>query len=313
MKLGIFTPVFSGINFEEMLKIVKELNIKYLEMAAGGYPGNIHCDPEKLLSSERSLEKWEGLLDHYKIEIGAISAHGNPLHPNKRKSSHFRKHWRNAVLLAEKLGVRTVVGFSGCPGDSLKSKFPNWVTCSWPEDYQEILKWQWENEVIPYWKEEVGFAKKHGIKRIAIEMHPGFVVYNPETLFKLRHEVGDIIGVNFDPSHLFWQQVDILRALRSFVDCDCLYHFHAKDISFNQEKCSLNGVLETKPARDIKNRSWNFKTVGYGHKKSFWKKIIKELQIAKYQGMVSIEHEDRSFSALDGLKRAVDVLKEACE
>ena len=64
-------------------------------------------------------------------------------------------------------------------------KYPNWVTCPWPPEYLELLDWQWEKKVTPFWKKHGKFAKDHGVK-VAIEMHPGFVVYSPETMLQLR-------------------------------------------------------------------------------------------------------------------------------
>ena len=94
----------------------------------------------------------------------------------------------NAVLLAEKMGVDTVIGFSGCPGDQENAKYPNWVTCPWPDDFLSILDWQWNQKLIPYWKETAAFAVAHNVPHIAFEMHPGFCVYNPKTCLRLWTE-----------------------------------------------------------------------------------------------------------------------------
>lgn len=104
--------------------------------------------------------------------------------------------------------------FSGCPGDCETSEHPNWVVCPWPDDFSEIVKWQWKEKLIPYWKEKVAFAKEHGVHKFALEMHPGFCVYNPETALRLREAVGPEIGVNFDPSHLIWRGIDPAYAIR---------------------------------------------------------------------------------------------------
>ena len=127
----------------------------------------------------------------------------------------FHDDFVNTVLLAEKLGIDRVLTFSGCPGGSPEDKTPNWVTCPWPDDFSHIVEYQWNEVLVPYWKKMTAFAAEHGIKKIAFEMHPGFCVYNPETLMKLRNLVGsDLIGANFDPSHLFWQGIDPVYAIR---------------------------------------------------------------------------------------------------
>ena len=68
------------------------------------------------------------------------------------------------VELAEKLEVPVVNTFSGCPGDHEDAKYPNWPVAPWPNDFQEILKWQWENKVIPYWTGVGKFAADRNVK-----------------------------------------------------------------------------------------------------------------------------------------------------
>ena len=201
-----------------------------------------------------------------------------------------------------------MIGFSGCPGDCENSQYPNWVTCPWPDDFGKILDWQWKEKVIPYWQEMADFAKKHNIKKIAFEMHPGFVVYNPETCLKLREAVGDIIGANFDPSHLFWQGINPVSAIKAMQGA--IYHFHAKDTLIDERNCQVNGVLDNKGYGDILNRSWVFRTVGYGHGKEVWNDIISMLKAVGYDGAISIEHEDGLMSPKEGLEKAVAFLKE---
>jgi len=164
--------------------------------------------------------------------------------------------------------VPVVVDFSGCPGDSARSKWPNWVTCPWPPDYLEILKWQWDKVVAPYWTRQAQFAANHGVK-IAIEMHPGFVVYSPETMLKLRSIAGPSIGCNYDPSHMFWQGIDPIAAIR--VLGDCILHVHAKDTQIYERNLPLTGVLDTKSYTDERHRAWIFRTCGYGHDAGWWR------------------------------------------
>ena len=84
--------------------------------------------------------------------------------------------------------------------------------------------------LIPYWKKTAEFARNHGVTKIAFEMHPGFCVYNPETILRIREAVGETIGANFDPSHLIWQGIDPVAAIRALEGA--IYHFHAKDMWF---------------------------------------------------------------------------------
>jgi sugar phosphate isomerase/epimerase len=212
---------------------------------------------------------------------------------------------RQTILLAEKLGVPVVVDFSGCPGDSPNAKWPNWVTCPWPPDYLEILKWQWDEVVTPYWIEQGKFATDHGVK-VAIEMHPGFVVYSPETMLKLRAIAGPSIGCNYDPSHMFWQGIDPIAAIR--VLGDCIYHVHAKDTQIFDCNLPMSGVLDTKSYTDERNRAWIFRTCGYGHGESWWRDFVSTLRMYGYDYTLSIEHEDSLLSPEEGLSKAAAFL-----
>lgn len=218
--------------------------------------------------------------------------------------------WRKTVLLAEKLEIPVVNGFSGCPGDYNEAKNPNWVTCSWPPEFTEVLNWQWNEVVIPYWKEEAKFARSRGIQ-VAFEMHPGFVVYNPETLLKLREHAGDNIGANFDPSHLVWQGIDPITAIKKLGRENAIFHFHAKDTYLDKENIKVNGVLDTKHYSEILDRSWTFRLVGYGHEEKIWKDMISTLRAVGYDYVISIEHEDMLASTDEGLKKAISLLKGA--
>ena len=308
MKLGVFIVVFGGKTLDEALDKVKELGLDAVEIGTGNYPGDAFCKVDELLENEDKLKEFKKAIEKRGLEISALSCHGNPLHPDKNIAEAHRQVQRKTILLAEKLGVGRIITFSGCPGDSENAKYPNWVTCPWPPDFSEILKWQWEKVVIPYWKEEVEFARKHNVKEICLEMHPGFVVYNPETLLKLREAVGEEIGANFDPSHLFWQGIDPIAAIRKLKGA--IYHVHAKDTKINPYTSSVNGVLDTKTYLDEENRSWIFRTVGYGHGYQFWKDFVSTLRMVGYDGALSIEHEDSLMSTNEGLTKAVKFVKE---
>lgn len=238
----------------------------------------------------------------------ALSCHGNPVHPNAAKAEEHHEDMCNTVRLAEKLGVDTITCFSGCPGDCEYSKYPNWVTCAWPDDNLEILKYQWEKVLIPYWRNFVQIAKEYGVNKIALELHPGFCVYNVDTLKRLRDAAGPEIGVNFDPSHLLWQGMDPVAVIRTFEGM--IYHVHAKDVRIDKYNKAINGVLDTKHYNDEAHRSWIFRTVGYGNDARYWKDIFSELRKIGYDGTISIEHEDSLMNRLEGLQHAVDMVRE---
>lgn len=309
MELAVMSPVLNQMGLEKALRYLSSLGVDSVELGVGGYPGKVLCDAKDFLDNPEKINNLQNLLKEINLKICALAAHGNYIHPNKEIASQFEEDLDNAILLAEKMGIDTIIGFSGCPGDCPDSKYPNWVTCPWPQDFLKILEWQWNEVLIPFWKNKVEFAKQHGIKKIALEMHPGFMVYNPETLLKLRAAVGDIIGANFDPSHLFWQGIKPAEAIKKLGKENAIYHFHAKDTKIDVNT-QVNGVLDTKSYGDTLNRSWVFRTVGYGHSKSEWNDMISALKMVGYNGAISIEHEDGLMSPKEGLEKAIAFLKE---
>jgi len=307
MKLGVLTVLLSQKPFEEALDYLAECGVEAVEIGCGGYPGNAHCNPDVLLADPAKIKAFQNAVAKRNMIISALSVHGNPVHPNKEIAAKFHSDFEKTVLLAERLGIDTVITFSGCPGGSPRDKTPNWITCPWPEDYLNALEYQWKKVLIPYWKKTAKFCKEHGVTKIAFEMHPGFCVYNPETLLKLRDAVGEIIGANLDPSHLFWQGIDVVAAIRALKGA--IYHFHAKDTKIDALNTAVNGVLDTKHYGDEINRSWIFRTVGYGHDEAVWKDIVSALRLVGYDYVMSIEHEDSLMSADEGLKKAIAFLK----
>ena len=307
MKIGVFTVAFSSMPLEDTLDYVAGVGVEAVEIGTGNYPGNSHCDMDKLLGSEAERKNFLKAVESRGLAISALSCHGNPLHPDKQVAQENHAAHRKTVELAQKLGIERVVNFSGCPGDSPDAKSPNWVTCPWPPDFSETLDWQWNEVAIPYWKEEAKFAKDHRVK-ICFEMHPGFVVYNPETLLKLRDACGDALGANFDPSHLFWQGIDPIYAIRELGEA--IYHVHAKDCRIDPINTATNGVLDTKPYGEESDRSWIFRTIGYGHGYQVWKDIVSNLRLIGYDWVLSIEHEDSLMSQNEGFEKAVAFLKE---
>lgn len=304
MRVGVFTPLLSKLPLEAVLKKLAALHINTVELPTGNYVGDAHCKLA-MLENPAALSDFKKILADHGFSISALSCHGNPLHPDKAHAARDREVSRKTILLAEKLGVPVMIDFSGCPGDSPHATAPNWVTCPWPPDYLKVLEWQWNEVVAPYWIEQARFAGDHGVK-IAIEMHPGFVVYNPETMLKLRSIAGPAIGCNFDPSHLFWQNIDPAAAVR--VLQDSIFHVHAKDTQIFPGNLPRTGVLDTKPYTNERERSWMFRTCGYGHGAEFWSELISTLRMFGYDYVLSIEHEDSLLSPEEGLTKAASFL-----
>jgi len=309
MKLGVLTNLFGKMSLEEALTKFEALGIEAAEIGCGGYPGKAHCNPKILLNDQKALDEFKATLARHHIELSNLSAHGNPVHPDKKIAKAFHDDFIDAVLLAEKLGVDTVVTFSGCPGGSPEDKTPNWATCAWPDDFLSVLDYQWNEVLIPYWKKTAEFAKNHGVTKIAFEMHPGFCVYNPETMLRIREAVGETLGANFDPSHLIWQGIDPVAAIKALEGA--IYHFHAKDTKLDKYNVAKFGVLDTKHYSDEAHRSWIFRSVGYGNGLDYWRDIISALRLVGYDKVMSIEHEDSLMTPEEGLRHAVEFLKQS--
>lgn len=307
MKLGFFTALFGDKSLDEVLDIIRPLELDTVEFGCGNYPGAPHLNVKDLLDSKPKREKFLGKLKDEGLEISALSCHGNSIHPDKSFAKKNEQALDNTIKLAEKLGVKVVNDFAGCPGSDPKATKPCWVTCPWPPDYLDILEWQWDKVVIPFWSKKAKFAKDHGVK-IAFEAHPGFVVYNTETILKIRKACGNNLGANFDPSHFFWQGMEPVEMVRE-LGSKAIFHVHAKDTKVYEQNARINGVLDTKHYGDEMNRSWLFRSCGYGHGYDWWNDFVSTLRMVGYDGPMSIEHEDSLMSNIEGLTKAVEFLK----
>jgi sugar phosphate isomerase/epimerase len=312
LPIGVFNPPFRKLSLDEMLDKYVSLGIEAAEMGAPGYTGTPQCPAPDLIADPAKARAWKKKFDDRGIPIMAITCHANPLYPDTVKGPKFVQQFRDAIQLAGMLEIPTVVGFSGCPAGSPTDTVPTWVTYNWPPEHGAALKWQWEERVIPYWKETAQFARQHGVKRIALEMHPNMVVYNARTLLRLRDAVGDEIGANCDMSHMFWQQCDPIELIRFLAKEGALYHAHMKDTAFFPENVDRYGVLNFGITTD-KQASECFRAVGYGHGVSEWKDILAAYMEVGFDGMISIENEDSLLSGEEGVKRALTVLKYARE
>lgn len=309
MKIGLFTVLFADKSLEETLAYVKSVGVDMVEIGTGNYPGNPHCPVDSIIECDDAAAQYKATITGAGLEISALSCHGNPLHPDEGIACAHHEAWRRTLRIAEKLGVPRVIVFSGCPGGPSGGKEPIWVTAPWPDDFAKTLEWQWSEKIIPYWTEEAKVAANHGVTEIAFEMHPNFSVYNPETLLKLRAAAGPAIGANFDPSHLFWQGIDPLAAVRALKGC--IWHVHAKDTKIDPYNTMVNGCLDTKSYTDEINRSWIFRTVGYGNSLEWWKAFVSNLRMVGYDLVLSIEHEDSLMSPREGFEKAVALLRQA--
>jgi sugar phosphate isomerase/epimerase len=308
MKLGFVTDALGYMPFEEMLDTCANLGIEALELGCANWSKAPHVDLDGLLESAVKREKFLNAIKSRGLEIAALNCSGNQLDPTEVGKAH-KVGVEKTFQLAELLGVKKIVMMSGCPAGGPNDTIPNWLTHTFFPSHDKILEWQWNEVAFPYWEKTVRIAKEYGIEKIAIENLGNNLVYNPETLFKLRNQVGEMVGMNLDPSHLFWMGGDPIAAARTLRSA--IYHVHAKDVRIERGINDVNGLLDYKPMDRFADRSWNYVAVGYGHDLAYWKEFFTVVRMAGYDGPVCLEMEDLTMDPLTGVAKSVQVLKDA--
>ena len=308
MRIGVFTALWGNLSFEEALDKAVSYGVTAVEIGVGGYPGSPHCPVDDLLESEARRDEWMEAITSRGLIVSALSFHNNPLHPDPEIAGEADEVLRKGVKLASLLGVPVVNTFSGLPAGTPDDTMPNWITCAWPPHFLEMLDYQWNEVAIPYWEQTYSYIEDHGV-RVAFEMHPGMLVYNVDTLLRLREAVGPLLGCNFDPSHLWWNGVNPVAAIRALGDA--IFHVHGKDVYVDPFNTAVNGCNDHRPYGEIPKRSWTFRTIGYGHGVEVWRDIVSTLRLIGYDYVISIEHEDALMNPDEGLSKAIANLKEA--
>jgi sugar phosphate isomerase/epimerase len=307
MRIGVFSVIFQQLPFEQALDKILSYGATAVEIGTGGLPGLHHCNLDELLASAEKRTIYMKAIESSGMIISAFSCHWDPISPDKKVAAASDEVFRKTVKLAQMSGVPAVNVLSGLPAGSKVDTMPNWVTCPWPLHFLEILDYQWNKVGIPYWRGAAKFAEDHNVK-IGVEMHPGMLVYNVETMLRMREACGPAMGCNFDPSHLFWNGVDPVAAIRKLGDA--IVHVHGKDCMVDLYNVSVNGCNDNKTYTDIPHRSWTFRTIGYGHDLKVWKDIVSALRMVGYDHAISLEHEDGMMSFDEGVKKGLAALRE---
>jgi sugar phosphate isomerase/epimerase len=306
VKLGVLTSAVLDLELEEGLDRLTRLGLGTVEIACAGYFGHRHADADALLESPSALRRWHEAFLRRDLEISALAVHGEPLAPDEATARAYAHELRQACRLAEAIGAERLTLLAGLPEGAPGDRTPCWITQPFPSANLDAHRWQWEERLVPYWREQGAFAREHGC-RLCFEMVPGDLVYNPSALLRLREEVGPVVGCNFDPSHLVWQGIDVLEALRTLGDA--VYHVHAKDVRVQVHTVRVDGILDPKPYSELGRRAWSFRTVGYGHGETFWRDLVSTLRLIGYDDVLSIEHEDEYADSDEGLEKAVAFLR----
>ena len=307
MHLGVLTVALGGESLRDVLAYLEDIGVSSVELGSGGFPGEDHIDRRHLLDDGDARASLLELLDTHDMDVSALATHNNPVHPEQERATTADRELRESIELAAALDVDCVTCFSGLPGGAPDESVPNWITAPWPPEHLEAYSYQ-RDVVVSYWNEIASFADAHDVD-IAIEMHPNMFVYEPTGLLDLRAETHDRIGANFDPSHLIWQGIDIPTAIRELGPA--IHHVHAKDTKLYATHTRRKGVLDTTPYTNEPDRSWLFRSVGYGRDEAFWKHVVSTLRLVGYDGVLSIEHEDSLTSSREGLEKGLDVLNRA--
>jgi sugar phosphate isomerase/epimerase len=305
MRIGMVADSLGHLTLDELLRTTAELGIEMLEFPTGNWSSAPHLRLDVLLESAPARNEFMAKLRDHGLALSALNCSGNPLHPGE----HGRRHQEvtsKTIRLAGLLGVERVVMMSGCPGGPGDAN-ANWVTTAWPPEAARVLEWQWDQMLIPYWKGLVAEAKSAGVGKLCLELHGQQNVYNVATLFRLRDAVGDTVGANFDPSHLFWMGADPIAATR--VLAPAIYHVHAKDTRIDRANASINSLIDTIPNDNLLDRAWSYVTLGYGHDLLWWREFCSMLRLVGYDDVLSIEHEDQALPPLEGVRRSVELLR----
>lgn len=308
MKLAICTDVYGDLSYTEMLDQVKSLGIDAVEMTAGGWGGRKHVDTAALLADEGKRKAFLEELDKRGMKIAALNTSCNPLWPSETGKGYAQSMY-DCATLAGLLGVKKLVAMAGLPAGNETDTTPNWIvsTISWPDFMAPAYEYQW-NVAIAWWKEFVAHCKKCGIEQIAIEEFPGTMVWNVETMWKLRNAVDPMIGINLDPSHMMALGADPIAAARALKGC--IYHVHGKDARIERGLVDINGLLEPKPVTECADRTWNYVAVGCGKDLQWWKEFFSVCHMMGYDGYVSLEMEDLTMTTQAGVHTSVDALRQ---
>jgi sugar phosphate isomerase/epimerase len=300
VKLGFLTAALPDNTLEQAAKWGAESGFQAIEIAcwprekaARRYAGVTHIDAAELDKPKaREIRK---ILDGYGLQISALAYYPNPLHPDPEHRQTVIAHLKKVIEAAALLEVPVVGTFVGKDKDKTV-----------PANFEEYAK---------VWPPIVMFARDRGVK-LGIENCPMLFSYDewpgghnlastPAIWRRMWELIPDgYFGLNLDPSHLILQMIDYERVVREFGSR--IFHVHAKDMHIDHEGLYDHGVF-------AQGMGWQVPRLpGLGDVD--WGKFIAALTAAKYDYVISIEHEDRNFEGSEelvkrGFHLSRDVLK----
>ncbi len=293
MQLAAHTTGILDFEFEDGLAFLQRLGVAAVEIACAGVFKDLrYGDPAVLAHNNGELRRWQDTYARHGLEICALSIHGEPLSPDPAVADEYRRQFRDACILAEKIGVSRLSLVAGICEGAPSDGHPAWIVglpAEWPTPNVEVLRWQWEERLLPYWREQAQIAIDHGCE-LCFEMTAWDLAHNPSSLLQLRDQIGEVVCCNFDPSHLFYQGIDVFEAIAQLGQTIRLVHM--KDTRINAAAMRRNGWFHNDPLAPLDQRPWSFATVGYGHDATWWSEFITTLRLYGYDDVLSIEHED---------------------
>ncbi|MEI9413744.1 sugar phosphate isomerase/epimerase family protein [Mesorhizobium sp. Cs1321R2N1] len=305
MKIGMITDSLGDLSFDEMLRASAELGLQTLEFACGNWSSAPHIDLQAMLANAATRKEFVAKIRDHGLTIAAFNCSGNPLHPGPQGKVHHSVT-QDTIRLAGLMEIDRVVMMSGLPGGPGDAN-PNWIITDWPPECLKIQRYQWEERIIPYWRDLVAFSNNAGIHKLCLELHGHQAVYNVQTLFKLRDAVGETVGANYDPSHPLWMGADPIAAIRALGST--IYYVHAKDTRIEPITAAIDGTLDPRPPNLYAERAWNYITLGYGHGETWWRQFCTALKQVGYDDVLSIEHEDMMLTPMEGMRKSVALLR----
>lgn len=240
------------------------------------------------------------------VSLEALAAFGNPLHPDETRANRADERLRNAIELAAELDVETVSCFSGLPGASASAEHPNWITVLWPCEMEDAHDYQWEI-AKEYWTDVMAHAADHGVD-VSVEMHPNNLVYEPTGLLELREATNDRLHAIVNPANICWMNISPAETIRFLSESKTVKFVKAKDVEFREEQLNRKGVLDPTVIHD-EDRSWTFKTVGYGQDRDWWTELLSAATESNWIGYVEIEQEDPDVSPAEGIEHGTKFLR----
>jgi sugar phosphate isomerase/epimerase len=311
MRIGVYSDSVAKLSRRQMFAWCAERGVQDVELGVGAWGPwpRPHLDIATI-GERREREQLAGELREYGLRLGAVNAAGNLLHPDPAKRQDAQDRFWASVELAVALGVNRVITMSGCPagpGGGLLGIFPCWATSA---DDERLFAWQVEHEVAPFWRATSDRLQREapGLM-VCLEMHPGVTIFSSAGFQALVPHVGRNIGINFDPSHFWWQGIDPLTVVEALGDR--IGWAHGKDTLLYPERIRRDGVLHYAPPGESEAAPWHFAPVGEGHDDRTWATLLAAVRRAGYDGVISIEHEDPRYDGEEGTRRSVDGLKRA--